>query len=167
LLIAQILAVSFVGFFAYKIQSQNYDLQKALYDFEPQVSGFVNGYIYVYENNHQAVANIEILINAPHSGNVALSVNRFYPQTDYLDPEKLGQNNIGLGDSVIDTTYPQAYRFRADVPLIAYIYPKQNLTNIVFFDAGRLEFQIFYHDVPKNTSQTVLFNGTVRFEFPQ
>jgi hypothetical protein len=167
LLVGQIVAVSFVGLFAYNIQSQNYDIQKALYDFEPQVSGLSNGIIWVYEHNNQAVANIEVLINAPHTGNFTLLVNRFYRLTEYLDPEKLGENQVGLKDPIRDATYPQAYRFRADVNLIANIYPNQNLTNIDFFPAGQLEFQIVYFDVPKNSLHTIFFNGTVWFEFAQ
>lgn len=167
LLIGQIVAVSFVGLFAYNIQSQNYDIQKALYDFEPQVSGFSNGIIWVYEHNNQAVANIEVLINAPHSGNFTLSVSRFYPLTEYLDPESLEENHMDLKDPIRDATYPQAYRFRADVNLIAFIYPNKNLTNISFFHAGQLEFQISYFDVPKNSLHNLSFNGTVVFEFAQ
>jgi hypothetical protein len=167
LLILQIIATASIGYFAYAIQSQNYQIQKVLYDFEPQVSGFTNGIIWVYEHNHQAVASIEVLINAPRSGNFTLLVNRFYPQTDYLDPDELALNHMDLKDPIRDTTYPQAYRFRADVSLIAYIYPKQNLTNIVNFNAGVLEFQIVYYDVPMKTLHTVFFNGTVWFEFPR
>ena len=165
LLIVQIVGVFWIGIVANNLQSQNSDIQKALYDFEPQVSGFSNGIIWVYEHSNQAVANNEILINAPHSGNVTLLVNRFYPQTEYLDPQKLGENQAGLKNPIRDTTYPQAYRFRGDVNLIANIYPDQNLTNIDFFPAGQLEFQIVYFDVPKNTLHTVFFNGTVWFQF--
>lgn len=167
LLIVQIAGVISIGIFANNIQSQNSEIQKALYDFEPQVSGFSNGIIWVYEHNSQAVANIEILINAPHTGNFTLLVNRFYPLTEYLDPEKLGENHMDLKDPIRDATYPQAYRFRADVNLIAYIYPNQNLTNMAFFNAGQVEFQIVYFDVPKNSLHTVSFNGTVWFEFAQ
>ena len=140
--------------------------KKTLYDFEPQISGFTNGIIWIYQYKYQAVANIEVLVNSPHSGNFTLQVNRFYPKTEYLDPERLGENHMDLQNPVRDTTYPQAYRFRADVNLIAYIYPKQNLTEL-YFNAGVLEFQIVYCDVPKNIIHNEFFNGTVWFEFAQ
>jgi hypothetical protein len=167
LLIAQIIATGFIGYFAYNIQAQNYQIQEALYDFEPQINGFVNDIIWVYEHEYQAVANIEVLINSPHSGNFTLQVNRFYPKTEYLNPERLGENHLDLQSPIRDSIYPQAYRFRANVNLIAHIYPKQNLTNIVFFNAGVLEFQIVYYDISKKISYTKLFNGTVWFEFAQ
>jgi len=166
LLVAQLLGVIAIGIFTYNIQAQNYGIQKALYDFEPQISGFCNGIIWVYEHKYQAVANIEVLINAPHNGNFTLLVNNFYPKTDYLDLERIGENHLELEKPVRDSTYPQAYRFRADVNLIAYIYPKQNLTEL-FFNAGVLEFQIVYWDVPKTTMHTKPFNGTVWYEFAQ
>jgi hypothetical protein len=167
LLIIQVIGVIFIGIFANNIQSQNYQIQKTLYDFEPQISGFTNGIIWVYQHEYQATANIEILINSPHSGNFTLQVNRFYPKTEYLDPERLGENHLDIQSPIRDAVYPQAYRFRADVNLIAYICPKQNLTNIAFFNAGMLEFQIVYNDIPRKAIYTKLFNGTVYFEFAQ
>lgn len=165
LLIVQIFGVFWIGIVANNLQSQNSDIQKALYDFAPQVSGFCNGYIWVYEYKDNTTANIEILINAPHSGNITLLVNRFYPLSEYFDPKKLGFDQFGLKDPIRDTTYPQAYRFRAEVNLIANLYPSQNLTNIDFFPAGQLEFEILYFDVPKNTLYTTFFNGSVYFQF--
>jgi hypothetical protein len=167
LLVVQILGVFLIGWFANSIATQNYQIQKALYDFEPQISGFVSGFIQVTQYNPQAVASVDILINAPHSGNFTLYVNHFYPTSPYLDPDNLKLNRLSLINDVRDATYPQAYRFRGDITLSAMIYPKQNLTNIVSFPAGMLEFQIDYYDVPKNTRYTELFNETVRYEFAQ
>jgi hypothetical protein len=162
-LAVQILVTLLIAYFAYTIQRQNYDLQRTLYDFEPQVSGFCNGVIFVYKNKFTTEANIEILINAPRSGKFILETNRFYPFPDYLDPDSLKLNNMVLKDAVRDSTYPQSYRYRGLVGLVAYIYPMENLT-VVAFQAGALEFKITYFDVPKNTTYECFFNGTVRFE---
>jgi hypothetical protein len=163
LTICQVIGVILIGYFANNIQSQNYQIQRALYDFEPQINGFCNGIIWVYENTHEAVANIEILINAPHAGNLTLLVNKFYPYKENLDPQNIDANHLDLKDAVRDVTYPQAYRFRADVKLLTFVYPKQNITQSYFY-VGTLEFKIIYYDIPKNTIYFHLFNGTVYFE---
>lgn len=163
----QIIGVFLIGYYANSLAAQNYQIQKALYDFEPQISGFVNDLIQVTQYNPQAVASIDILINAPRSGNFTLYVNHFYPTSSDLDPQNLLLNHFSLTNEVRDNTYPQAYRFRGDITLSATIYPKQNLTNVVSFPAGSLEFQIIYFDVPMKTFYTKLFNGTVMYNFPQ
>jgi len=162
-MIFQTIGVIMIGYFANNIQYQNYQIQRLLYDFEPQISGFCNGIIWVYENTHEAVANIEILINAPHTGNFTLLVNRFYPYEEHLDSQSMDANRLELKDAVRDATYPQAYRFRAYVKLLAFIYPKQNTTETYFY-VGTLEFKIIYCDIPKNAIYCKLFNGTVWFE---
>ena len=164
LTICQVIGVILIGCFANNIQSQNYQIQRALYDFEPQISGFCSGIIWVYENTHQTAASIEILINAPHAGNLTLLVNRFYPYEENLDSQNINANHIDLKDAVRDVSYPQAYRFRADVKLLAFIYPKRNTIEPYFY-VGTLEFKITYCDIPKNAIYCNLFNGTVWFQF--
>ncbi len=153
-----------IGETANIIQRQNYEIQKALYDFEPQISGFVNGRIWVYEHQYQAVADIEVLINAPHTGNFTLIISQFYPYEQYIDLEEW--NHLTLQESIRDTTFPQAYRFRAEVNLRASITPKQNLTVFAFY-AGALEFEIVYCDVPENKMYLEYFNGSVWFQFSE
>lgn len=165
-LIVQFVAFIVIGYFAYNIQAQNFEIQKTLYDFDPQISGFANGIIWVYQYKNDAVASIEVLINAPHSGNFTLQVNHFYLQEQYLDSERIGENHLELKSPIRDTTYPQGYRFRGDVALLARICPKQNLTELSF-NAGVLEFEIVYWDIPRETLHTKLFNGTVWFESAQ
>ena len=168
LLLAQIVIICQFYTIANTIQSQNYEIQKALYDFEPQISGFVNGIIWVYEYKYEATANIEILINAPHSGNFTLMISKFYPTSENLDPEKLYLNHFELKENVRDVTYPQAYKFKGDIKLYAHIYPKSDMPeNIVYFNAGVLEFEIVYYDVAENKMYIQLFNGTVWFEFSE
>jgi hypothetical protein len=166
LLALQLGAAFWIGWTANTIQNQNYSIQKALYDFEPQISGFVNGIIWVYEHKYQAVANIEVLINAPHSGNFTLQISKFYPFEQYLEPGRSQENHLNLQDKVRDAMFPQAYRYRGDVNLVAYVYLKHNLTETYFF-AGVLEFEIVYYDVPRNKMHSKLFNGTVYFEFSE
>lgn len=171
LLILQILATGAIGYFAYKIQlqnvniqSQNSEIQKMLYDFEPRISGFA-GDIWVHGYIYQTTTTIELLINSPHSGNFALRVNRFYAESEYLDPEKISLNHLDLNESIRDATYPQAYRFKGNVNLVGHLYAEQNLTGVDFFRAGRLEFNILYFDTV-NKTYSVFFNGTVMYQVP-
>lgn len=162
----QIVATFWIGFTANAIQNQNYEIQKSLYDFEPQISGFTNGIIWVYEHKYEAVANVEILINSPHAGNFTLQINKFYPFEQYLEPERIAENHLSLQNEIRDVTFPQAYKYRGDVKLIAHIYPKQNLSETYFF-VGVLEFEIVYCDLPENKMYNRFFNGTVFYEFVQ
>jgi len=162
----QIGATFWIGFTANAIRNQNYEIQKSLYDFEPQISGFTNGIIWVYEHKYETVANVEILINSPHAGNFTLQISKFYPFEQYLEPERIAENHFNLQNKIRDVTFPQAYRYRGDVKLIAYIYPKQNLSEIYFF-VGVLEFEIVYYDSSENKMYSKFFNGTVFYEFTQ
>lgn len=112
------------------------------------------------------MANVEILINSPHAGNFTLQIRKFYPFEQYLEPERIAENHFSLQNKIRDVTFPQAYKYKGDVKLIAYIYPKQNLSEIYFF-VGVLEFEIVYCDLSENKMYNKFFNGTVYYEFVQ
>ena len=164
-LFVTILATGIIGYFTYRIQEQNYNIQRALYDFEPQVRGYASN-IWVYGYNYQTTARIEILINSPHSGNFFLRVNQFYPESPYLDPTRLFDDRLDLNETIRGGTSPQSYTFKGDVSLVGHLYPIQNLNNTVFFYAGRLEFEILYYDVPMNKTYQAFFNAIVMYAVP-
>jgi len=167
LLIVQIIIIYQFYTVANAIQLQNYEIQKTLYDFEPQINGFVNGIIWVYEYQHETTANIEIFINAPHSGNFTLKISNFYPDKRYIDVIPY-LTPFSLKETIRDVTYPQTYRFKGDVKLLVYIYPKSNISPyIIDFPAGVLEFEVIYCDIAENKQYSKLFNGTVRYQFSQ
>lgn len=165
LLASQLVIAFWIGISAYQISVQNVEIQKALYDFEPQMSGFV-GDIWVHGYSDETSADVEILIIAPHAGNFTLEINRVHLLEQYLNSSLSWLNRIDMIQDVRDVTYPHAYKYKADVYLEAVIFVKPELVlQYEFFKVGVVEFRLIYYDVPENSMYSKLFNGTVWFQF--
>ena len=141
----------------YFINSQTLEIQRAIYDFEPQINGFVKGVIWVH--GCEATANIEISIISPHAGNFTLLINNFYPYKQYIDL-KPSLTPFGFKEKVGNVTFPQTCIFKRKINLLAQIYPKPNISES-YFPIGVLEFKLLYYDVAKNEMYTKLFNESV------
>lgn len=165
LLASQLLVAFWIGISAYEISVRNMEIQKALYDFETQLSGFVDD-IWVHGFMDNTTATIELLIISPHVGNFTLEISNVYFFEQYLNSTLSWLNRISMIERVWDATYPQAYRYKADVHLEAVIFVKPELVlQYDFFKVGVVEFRLIYHDVPENVIYDKFFNGTVWFAF--
>lgn len=163
LLLIQVAAFGFLSYTANTIASQNAQIQEALYNFQPRISGYC-GIIwlraYEFYSNYQTYADVKVFIISPHPGEFNLTSDVFYPFEDNVDMN-YSQNKFYMQTNVRDITYPQAYKYEASVPLSAWVKPDKSIGEMMY--VGKLEFKIGYTDSQGN-SISQFFNASVFFE---